>query len=90
MVTGKVSGYQPRPVDYAREPEPREVERKQSEPNRPAPEDRRAEKAAESRQVERKQAEANQPTPDERRAESVANRQKQGFQKLGSQIDVYA
>lgn len=47
MATGNVSGYQSQRVDYSRERDQREVQRRQTEdPSRPSPEERRAESIA--------------------------------------------
>ncbi len=82
-MVSNLSGYQPGPVEYSREPEPRAVERKQPDPR----EDTRR---VESRAVENKQAEQNQPTPEELRNQSVANKPKAVMPELGSRIDIRA
>ncbi|KAF1080031.1 MAG: hypothetical protein GQF41_3707 [Candidatus Rifleibacterium amylolyticum] len=46
MATDKVSGYQPRPVEYSREQETRTAERPREEPARPTPEQARADSIA--------------------------------------------
>ncbi|HAE37988.1 MAG TPA: hypothetical protein DCG57_05020 [Candidatus Riflebacteria bacterium] len=46
MAAERISGYQPRPVEYSREPEPRETQRAREEPARPTPEQARAQSIA--------------------------------------------
>jgi hypothetical protein len=89
MFTGNVSGYRPRPVEYNREPEPKQVEKSQQEPSQPSAENLRAEKAAEARELEKQQYE-RQPTPEDLRAERVASQPPRMQQILGGNIDVYA
>ncbi len=42
MAAERVSGYQPRPVEYSREQETRETQRTREEPAKPTPEQARA------------------------------------------------
>jgi len=46
MAADRISGYQPRPAEPSREPEPRQTQRAREEPARPSPEQARTDSIA--------------------------------------------
>ena len=81
-MVSNLSGYQQKPLEYTREPQPREVEKQQ--PDTREVEQRRAE----ARAVDNKQAEKSKAAAEQRSVES--SKPRQVMQELGSRIDLRA